>query len=108
MTLRVRGKSSLPGGAWSLSRCRRAGVGNQAEADGDFRPASCPLAGNRHGAAMKLGELFHQREADAESRMSATRTFVLLTEHLEDMGEEVGLYPFAGIEIGRASCRERV
>src|SRR2546425_1880208 len=83
-------------GRWR-PRCRHAGVGNQGEADGDFRPASCPLAGDGHGAAMKLGELFHQREADAESRMPATRTFVLLTEHLEDMGEEGGLYPFAGI-----------
>src|SRR6266550_4042275 len=46
---------------------------------------------------MKLGELFHQREADAESRMRPTRTLVLLTEHLEDMGEEGGLYPLTGI-----------
>src|SRR2546422_3628941 len=83
-------------GGWR-PRCRHAGVGNQGEADGDFRPASCPLAGDGHGAAMKLGELFHQREADAESRMPATRTFVLLTEHLEDMREEDSLYPFTGI-----------
>ena len=47
------------------------------------------LAGNRHCSSMSLDELLDQREADAQSRMCAASSLLLLLEHLKYKRQEL-------------------
>ena len=73
-----------------------------------------------NGGAVVLGDIDEQAGADAVASLGASASFVVLdvtdddswarasAEAVERLGGLTGLVNNAGIEIGRASCRERV
>src|SRR2546427_13262872 len=81
-------------GGWLRGRWRR---GSQRQSDHDFGALAQALTVDRDRPAVELGELLHQREANAQASLGACQRWIGLREEVEDAGNQSRVEAEAGV-----------
>ena len=77
--------------------CRSEPLSVEGQTNLDRRPFSDAVTGDRDGALVPFDEPVDEREADAQSALSAVERAIDLSEQLEDVWQHFGWNPHAVI-----------